>query len=496
MKLICEEKQYSMKVTTLLFALIAFSSFFKCQPEQEQLTPYEMVSRAAAYVGDISSEDLEISIAVIVPQGINRGQSYFPRPPFKKYRIETRFEIDRPKGKEIAQFINPFNGFIFGGFHVLEAGKYTAYDNPSSTARAINTLGFENYRHFPHRYLNRALNDSANLVYNGVSAFRNGQAHLLTLSGNREMKLYLDSDSYAPLQVELQTVNHPYGDGVTVKKYYDYQSFGSLRFPTRFQAGGAYDSWGTLLNLYGIEEMTDPIALPDLDTFRPLRGDYAPAKMVSLAENLHMVQNVGNDKWGIIDYNVLIAEFEDHLLIGEAPVSNAASLRAIEMIRSHFPEKPIRYLVQSHHHSDHIAGIREYIAKEVTLVAPSATWDLLHKIAKASWELEPDAQELAPKELKLIPVKEPMTFSDDLNKAVILNIGPIPHVNDMLAIYFPKQQVVWQADMVTYGEWPLTIEPSVIFREKLKEYGWEVNKITGVHGQQLVDKALKDYLND
>ena len=191
-----------------------------------------------------------------------------------------------------------------------------------------------------------------------------------------------------------------------------------------------------------------------------------------------------------------IAEFEDYLLVGEAPVSNKASLRAIEMIQAYFPEKPIRYLVQSHHHSDHLAGVRDYIAKGVSIVASEATADLLQKITDAPWKLEPDAQAMAPKELKHIPIREPMTFSDDLNKAVIVNIGPIPHVNDMLAIYFPAQKLVWQADMITYGEWPLTIEPAVVFREKLKEYGWKVNKITGVHGQQLKGKAFKDYLTD
>ena len=479
----------------LVFA-ITFYIFSGSQAQPEPLTAYQMINRAMKYVGDIQSKDLQLSIAIITPEGKNRGQSYYPGPPYRPYRIETRFEIDRQNGKEVAQFINPFNGFVFGGFHVLQDGRYTAYDVISSTARAIKSLGFENYRHFPHTYLGRALRDTANLVYEGVFPFREGQAHVVKLRGDRELKLFLDPKTFALLQIVHQTVNHPYGDGSTVKKYYDYREFGQLRLPTRFESGGLYQSWGSLLNSYEIVERVNSISLPDLNEFRQLDGDYAPAKMVSLAENIHMIQNIGDDKWGIFDYNVLVAEFEDHILVGEAPVSNAASHKAIAMIRDQFPSKPIRYLVQSHHHSDHVAGVRDYMAQEVTLVVASATQALFERIAKAPWRYEPDTLSKSPKEPKLLVINEPMTLRDGLNEATILNIGPIPHVNDMLAIYFPKQQLVWQADMITYCEWPLSIEPSVIFRERLSAYSWTVKTIAGTHGQVLKGKALEDYLKD
>lgn len=467
-----------------------------CPAQSQQLTPAGIIRRSATYIGNIGAADLKLSIRVIVPEGKNRGQSYHPDPPYKSYRIETRFEIDRLNGKEVAQFINPFNGFVFGGFHVLEDGKYTAYDAISSTARAINSLGFEDYRHFPHTYLDRALQDTTRLVYEGVFPFRDGRAHTIKLTGDRELRLFLDSETNALMQIELQTVNHPYGDGLLVKKYYDYKEFGQLRMPTRFESGGIYKSWGTLLNKYEIEGLTDSISLPDLDGFRQLAGDYAPARMVRLAENIYMIRNIGGDKWGIFDYNVLVAEFNDYILVGEAPVSNDASARAIEMIRNQFPNKPIRYLVQSHHHSDHVAGIRNYMAREVTLVVPSATRGLFQRIANASWKYEPDEQAKDPKNPRFLTVNEPVSLGDELNQASVRNIGPIPHVHDMLVIYFPKQQLVWQADMITYCEWPLSIEPSVIFREKLEEYNWKVRKIVGTHGRILEGEALKDYLKD
>ncbi len=486
-----------MKVTSLFFnGVLVFSILFGCQTLPKQLTASQYVQQSLKYIGDINSDDLKVSLQVICPEGQNRGQSYHPQPPYNSYQVETRFEIDRSGGREVAQFINPFNGFVFGGFHVLKDGKYTAYDAISSTAREITSLGFGNYRHFPHGHLQRALEDTTELVYEGLSSFRNSQAHVVKIMGDRGVKLFLHPKTYALLQVELQTVHHPYGDGVIIKKYYDYREFGPLRFPTRFEAGGVYESWGTLLNKYEVSELDNPIVLPDLSPFRRLAGDYPPARMVSLADNIYMIQNISDDELGIFDYNVLVAEFEDHILIGEAPVSNASSIKAIDMVRNHFPDKPIKYLVQSHHHSDHIGGIREYIAREVKLVVPSASQALFERIASAPWNLEPDTQSKAPEKPGFLTVEETVTFGDELNQAIVTNIGPIPHVNDMLAIYFPKQQLVWQADMITYGEWRLTLEPSVIFLEKLKKYGWTTSTIAGVHGQILDGKALEDYLRN
>ena len=45
--------------------------------------------------------------------------------------------------------------------------------------RAINSLGFEEYRHFPHVYLQRALKDTTQLLYEGIVPFRDGKAHAI-----------------------------------------------------------------------------------------------------------------------------------------------------------------------------------------------------------------------------------------------------------------------------------------------------------------------------
>ena len=56
--------------------------------------------------------------------------------------------------------------------------------------------------------------------------------------------------------------------------------------------------------------------------------------------------------------NSYMVEFDNFVAVFEAPTSEARSLAVIEQIVKLAPNKPIRWLISSHPHFDHIGGIR------------------------------------------------------------------------------------------------------------------------------------------
>ena len=56
------------------------------------------------------------------------------------------------------------------------------------------------------------------------------------------------------------------------------------------------------------------------------------------------------------------------ITVVEAPSSDERSYAVIAEIKRVIPGKPIRYLVTTHHHFDHISGIRNYVAEGATIV--------------------------------------------------------------------------------------------------------------------------------
>ena len=67
--------------------------------------------------------------------------------------------------------------------------------------------------------------------------------------------------------------------------------------------------------------------------------------------------------------NSYMVEFSDFVAVFEAPGNEERSLAVIEAIAKLAPGKPIRWLVSSHPHFDHIGGLRTYLHIGATVVA-------------------------------------------------------------------------------------------------------------------------------
>ena len=66
--------------------------------------------------------------------------------------------------------------------------------------------------------------------------------------------------------------------------------------------------------------------------------------------------------------NSYMVEFDDFVAVFEAPGNEERSLAVIEAIAKLAPGKPIRWLISSHPHFDHIGGLRTYLHIGATIV--------------------------------------------------------------------------------------------------------------------------------
>src|SRR5262249_4384716 len=76
----------------------------------------------------------------------------------------------------------------------------------------------------------------------------------------------------------------------------------------------------------------------------------------------------------------LLIEFKDHVVIIEGPTGDDRSTATIAEVKRMFPNKPIKYVVNTHHHSDHSGGIRAYVAEGIPIIT--------HKSHKRYYEQE------------------------------------------------------------------------------------------------------------
>ncbi|HYE74976.1 MAG TPA: MBL fold metallo-hydrolase, partial [Blastocatellia bacterium] len=163
------------------------------------------------------------------------------------------------------------------------------------------------------------------------------------------------------------------------------------------------------------------------------------------------------------------------------------SERVIERIKERLPNKPIRYVTFSHHHTDHGSGLRAYIAEGTTVITTSGNKQFVESLATAKFGLKPDALARTPRQPKFEIIANKKHVIRDAHHVVELyDVGPYWHANEEVLVYLPQEKLLFEGDLFGSGSGE-DVEPAqdnlVFLAEKIKELGLDVQQFAGVHGR-------------
>jgi glyoxylase-like metal-dependent hydrolase (beta-lactamase superfamily II) len=185
-------------------------------------------------------------------------------------------------------------------------------------------------------------------------------------------------------------------------------------------------------------------------------------------------------------HHSLVVEMNDYMVLVETPLYEERSQAIIDGISKRWPDKPIKYVVATHTHDDHIGGLRAYAAKNATIIGSEAALPEIEHILNSSHNIRPDSfQTSSPKQVGIDTVApdEKMIISDG-NRS--LDIYPVnnSHSYDMLAVYLPVEKILLASDLYSPGGTP---EPFRKYSKELLEFivdnRIDVNIIAGTHGR-------------
>jgi glyoxylase-like metal-dependent hydrolase (beta-lactamase superfamily II) len=176
--------------------------------------------------------------------------------------------------------------------------------------------------------------------------------------------------------------------------------------------------------------------------------------------------------------------FKDCVLVVEAGFNNRYSRASIDEIKKVAPDKPVRYLVSTHFHFDHLGGVRTYVAEGTTIVTTSTAKPVIEYAAAATHAMRPDALSRNPKAPVIETVKDTRVFDDGAHRVELYRIAS-PHVGEMLVAYLPKEKLLFEADMLDIPEagTPPAGDDTVDMAAQLKKLGLNVEQIIPVHGR-------------
>jgi glyoxylase-like metal-dependent hydrolase (beta-lactamase superfamily II) len=350
--------------------------------------------------------------------------------------------------------------------------------NPAGVATRLGAAAELDRRydlyHHPLKLV-RSMMDPTTTVSNVRLAGTGRQADIKTAAGPT-LTLSLDAAG-VPLSISSKTYNANLGDVVITTTFADYQDVNGFKLPARF-AGKVDDftTWEIHATKQGVDADVGDLAAPrPADKPEGLSPPVTPAPTVT-------VEPIGKGVWFLAgqSHHSVLVEFSDHLMLIEAPQSEARTLAVIAKAKETVPGKPLTQLVTTHHHFDHTAGLRAAIAEGMTVITQSGNRAWVEAMAKRSHTMPPDTLAKNPKPVTVDTVDEDKEFKDAAMALTLYHVAANPHSDTMLMAYLPRDRVIVEVDAFSLGS---SVNPyAANLLQNIEKRKLRVDRIVALHG--------------
>jgi glyoxylase-like metal-dependent hydrolase (beta-lactamase superfamily II) len=373
-------------------------------------------------------------------------------------------------------------------------------------------------RYLPHLVLAEALDARRGLAWLGALPFGGARADAVafTTEAGELITVYLDPANHLARGMSTVMAMPILGDTLVEWEWSEYGD-ARPRVPGRMvtRLGGRMLADVRLTMVTGArpQSFTAPrsMAVPP----PPAAPAVAPAPFVpygqreprveTVAPGMHLVRSLRPG------FHLLFVEFPDFVVAVDAPtgwyemfaippwlsstgdgISDLGS-KYLRAIRQTVPNKPIRHVVLTHHHSDHIGGIRPFIAEGVEVVAGAAAARLAGQAARATFSLSPDllsGRPVAPA-IGVVQGRRVIAGGDMEMQLLELPAGN-PKADHYLMVYLPRQRILYTTAFIyplPEADFPPleSIDLSIYFVDWLDRSGLDVERVLNVHGTGVVE---------
>jgi glyoxylase-like metal-dependent hydrolase (beta-lactamase superfamily II) len=273
---------------------------------------------------------------------------------------------------------------------------------------------------------------------------------------------YIDEMGYVD-KVETKISNDVLGDIVWSANYSDWKDFGGLKFPAHIvQYQGAPEFFE--LNVSDVKvnvpvDLTQPAGRGGRGGPGAGRGGRGPAP-APVSEDL------GGGFWLVTGgYGAVVADFKDYIVVIEGPQNDMRAEQIIAEAKRLVPNKPIRYVVNTHSHFDHSGGLRAFVAEGATIITHQANKSYYEKVLKEPHTLIPDKMsQMNPQpKIKIEAMTDKKVLTDGEHTIDLYHLEGSTHAMGMIVAYLPKQKILIEADEFNVGQAnapaPATINP-------------------------------------
>jgi len=315
----------------------------------------------------------------------------------------------------------------------------------------------------------------------------------ITAPSGETFTMYVDPATKFPTRIASAGYNQVLGDVTVTTRFEDYAETGGfggfqarLTLPRGISA--AIDDFTTWELRVGSETDTD---LGDLSAPEAARSAPVPEFQADV-----QVEEVGDGLWllaGQSHHSVLI-EFDDFLALIEAPQHDARTLAVVAVARELKPDKPLQYVINTHHHFDHSGGLRAAVSEGLTVIAHESNAEFFGDLMQRPHTLRPDALSGNPQELTLELVGNDIyELGEGRRTLEIARVRPDQHTDAMLVAYLPTERILIEADLYTANSMEAPFAANLL--RTIEDREWRVDRVVPLHGSAFEIAVLEEAAN-
>ena len=183
------------------------------------------------------------------------------------------------------------------------------------------------------------------------------------------------------------------------------------------------------------------------------------------------------------NYASLAIDMGDHVLVVESGQSDARGMAVMAAAKQAIPNKPIRFVVNSHPHFDHASGLAAAVAEGATILTHTNNEVVLERLLAGPRTLMGDSlSKVANRRTNVVTGVGDRDVRKGTNgKIVELHRIPNEHSDGMLVVYLPAEKALWSADITAVMPNPAQLGVTRAMAETLNKLKIDYNAFIPAH---------------
>jgi glyoxylase-like metal-dependent hydrolase (beta-lactamase superfamily II) len=259
------------------------------------------------------------------------------------------------------------------------------------------------------------------------------------------------------------------GPTTVVWSFADYRTVGSgVALPWRYDVdldGAPYLRMHVTAPLDGVEleaafAVPDSLRVIDVESAGAAGAEPAPLELVQLADGVFQVPEVRGG------FAPLVMAFEGFSVVVDAPASfpllaelppghtdpapsmSHHSERLIDAVAAALPDQPIRYVVLTHGHLDHVGGVRAFVHAGATVLGAPSVRASVERLVERD-DVRPDRLAGNPRPLQWEDVTGARDITDGQRTLRLLPLGHNPHDAGTIVVHVVGADLLFVSDLFT-----------------------------------------------